>query len=152
MSWGATIVTFLLLAGIVPGSRNCLHVIDEIHEMRSPSSVSGFMLSLTIRLPAGNFLHELNSFSPGRSPVPVAAGEVAVGDVAAGVGAGWFAKGAASMLRRPSFLGDWVMGGGGEPGGDGAGAPAAGEPAGGAPGGRPWIFVAAPSAPTTTAV
>src|SRR5437868_6459250 len=67
MSCGATIVTFLLFAGIVPGRRNCLHVIDEIHEIRSPSSVSGFMLSFTIRLPAGNFLQELNSFSPGRS-------------------------------------------------------------------------------------
>src|ERR1022692_2408492 len=49
---------------MVPGSRNCLHVIDEIQEMRSPSSVSGLRLSLTIRLPLGNFLQELNSFSP----------------------------------------------------------------------------------------
>src|SRR5215831_17315441 len=86
MSCGATIVTFLLFAGIVPGKRNCLHVIDEIHESRSPSSVSGFMLSLTTRLPAGNFLQELNSFSPGGSAVPVTTG--ACGDAGAGVGVG----------------------------------------------------------------
>src|SRR5262245_38378053 len=71
ISCGAMMVTFLLLAGMVPGSRNCLHVIDEIHEMRSPSSVSGFMFSLTMRLLAGNFRHELNSFSPTSSPVGV---------------------------------------------------------------------------------
>src|SRR5262252_699832 len=81
MSWGAITVTFLLLAGMVPGSRNCLHVIDEIHEMRSPSSVSGFRFSLTMRLPAGNFRHELNSFSPARSVPPL-------GAVAAGGGGG----------------------------------------------------------------
>src|SRR6266705_339988 len=80
MSCGAMIVTFLLFAGIVPGSRNCLHVIDEIQERRSPSSVSGFMLSFTTRLPAGNFLQELNSFSPGTSAaVPVMMGLVALG-------------------------------------------------------------------------
>jgi hypothetical protein len=39
---------------MVPGSRNCLQVIDEIQEIRSPSSVSGFMFSLTMRLLAGN--------------------------------------------------------------------------------------------------
>src|SRR5262245_45542695 len=78
MSWGAITVTFLLLAGMVPGRRNCLHEIDE---MRSPSSVSGFRFSFTMRLPAGNFRQELNSFSPGRSPPPL-------GAVAAGGGAG----------------------------------------------------------------
>src|SRR5678809_1105355 len=61
---GATTVTFLLLAGIVPGSRNCLHVIDEIQAIRSPSSVSGFRLSFTMRLPDGNFLQVLKSLSP----------------------------------------------------------------------------------------
>src|SRR5882724_5180273 len=64
MSCGAMIVSFLLLAGMVPGSTNCLQVIDEIHEMRSPSSVSGFKFSFTIRLPVGSFLHELYSTSP----------------------------------------------------------------------------------------
>src|SRR4051812_11772799 len=64
ISSGATTVTFLLFAGMVPGSRNCLHVIDEIHAIRSPSSVSGFRFSFTIRLPAGNFLQVLKSFSP----------------------------------------------------------------------------------------
>ena len=90
ISCGAMIVTFLLLAGIVPGSRNCLQVIDEIQEIRSPSSVSGFMFSFTIRLLAGNFLHELNSRSPASSGVPspvtliVAGGGVAV--VGVGIG------------------------------------------------------------------
>src|SRR5262245_56287622 len=64
ISSGATTVTFLLFAGMVPGSRNCLQVIDEIHAMRSPSSVSGLRLSFTIRLPDGNFLQVLKSFSP----------------------------------------------------------------------------------------
>src|SRR5215471_5309104 len=93
MSCGATIVTFLLFAGIVPGSRNCLHVIDEIHDTRSPSSVSGLRLSLTMRLPAGNFRQELNSFSPASSPpaADVAPGVAAPGAaVGAGGGvAGW---------------------------------------------------------------
>ena len=71
ISSGATTVTFLLLAGMVPGSRNCLHVIDEIHAMRSPSSVSGFRFSFTIRLPAGNFLQVLKSFSPISWSTPV---------------------------------------------------------------------------------
>src|SRR5215831_19688731 len=90
MSWGATIVTFLLLAGIVPGNRNCLQVMDEIQLTRSPSSVSGLRFSLTMRLPAGNFRQELNSFSPASSP-PVAApgaGVAAAGGVGGGVGAG----------------------------------------------------------------
>src|SRR5579863_4687409 len=85
-------VTFLLLAGMVPGSRNCLQVIDEIQEMRSPSSVSGFRLSFTIRLPDGNFLQELNSFSPITAPpemvapgTPAAAGAATAGTA---VGAG----------------------------------------------------------------
>jgi hypothetical protein len=68
ISSGATMVTFLLLDGMVPGSKNCLQVMDEIHEMRSPSSVSGFRFNFTIRLPAGNFLQELNSFSPTTVP------------------------------------------------------------------------------------
>src|SRR3954451_9205024 len=82
---GATMVTFLLLAGMVPGSKNCLQVIDEIQEMRSPSSVSGFRLSFTIRLPDGNFLQELNSFSPMTAAPPLAA-PAAGGVAAAGVG------------------------------------------------------------------
>src|SRR6266850_5960629 len=85
MSCGATIVTFLLLAGIVPGSKNWRHVIDEIQAIISPSSVSGFMLSLTTRLPAGNFRQELNSFSPTASAVPVTVGVVAVDDGDGGV-------------------------------------------------------------------
>src|SRR6476646_5294626 len=70
MSCGATIVTFLLLAGIVPGRMNWRHVIDEIHEIRSPSSVSGFMFSFTMRLLAGNLWHELNSRSACESTTP----------------------------------------------------------------------------------
>src|ERR1700733_7348798 len=65
---GAMMVTFLLLGGMVPGNKNCRQVMDEIHDSRSPSSVSGFMFSLTMRLLAGNFLHELNSRSPLTSP------------------------------------------------------------------------------------
>src|SRR5579863_7203387 len=81
-------VTFLLLAGMVPGSRNCLQVIDEIQEMRSPSSVSGLRFSFTIRLPDGNFLQELNSFSPitGAPSAPGAAGTGAVTGLAVGGG------------------------------------------------------------------
>src|SRR3954449_7912835 len=91
ISSGATTVTFLLFAGIVPGSRNCLHVIDEIHAIRSPSSVSGLRLSFTMRLPDGNFLQVLKSLSPISwfepvTPVVPPAGGVAVGvaPVAAG--------------------------------------------------------------------
>src|SRR5436309_501748 len=93
-------VTFLLLAGMVPGSRNCLQVIDEIQEMRSPSSVSGFRLSFTIRFPDGNFLQELNSFSPiTAAPVTVAP---PAGGVTAGVGA---AAGGVSRRRRAKPFG-----------------------------------------------
>src|SRR5947208_15703170 len=77
ISCGATMVTFLLFAGMVPGSRNCLQVIDEIQEMRSPSSVSGFMLSFTIRLLAGNFLQELKSLSKSAAVAGVAPGAAA---------------------------------------------------------------------------
>jgi hypothetical protein len=100
MSWGAMIVTFFELAGIVPGKRNCRHVIDEIHEIRSPSSVSGFMLSFTIRLPAGNFLQELNSFSPGSSAVPVTTGVFGDSD---GVGATTGAGTGSSPGRCPNL-------------------------------------------------
>src|SRR5580692_3189632 len=78
-------VTFLLLAGMVPGKRNCLQVIDEIQEMRSPSSVSGLRLSFTIRLPEGNFLQELNSFSPITEP-PETLPMAPAGSAAAGAG------------------------------------------------------------------
>src|SRR5665213_724332 len=57
-------VTFLLLEGIVPGKRNCLQVIDEIHEIRSPSSVSGLRFSLTTRFPAGSAWQLLKVRSP----------------------------------------------------------------------------------------
>src|SRR5580698_1304497 len=93
MSCGAMIVTFFELAGIVPGSKNCRHVIEEIHASRSPSSVSGFMLSFTTRLPAGNFLQVLNSLSLA-SAVPVVTGVVGEGVAATGVGSG---------TRRMSF-------------------------------------------------
>src|SRR5437762_335036 len=126
MSCGAMIVTFLLFAGIVPGRRNCLHVIDEIQARRSPRSVSGFRLSLTTRLPAGNFLQELNSFSPGTSAVPVAAGVAPVG---AGVGVG---RGIESAVRRPNLRAACPIGGTG-----GVGVTP--------------ILVVVPSAPTTTA-
>ncbi len=99
ISSGATTVTFLLLAGMVPGSRNCLQVIDEIQAIRSPSSVSGFRFSFTMRLPDGNFLQVLKSLSPiswfapvtpvvppGGVPVGVVAG-VPAGVVAGVVGA-----------------------------------------------------------------
>jgi hypothetical protein len=46
ISSGATTVTFLLLAGIVPGSRNCLQVIDEIHAIRSPQLGVGLQIQL----------------------------------------------------------------------------------------------------------
>src|SRR6185312_2746337 len=85
ISSGATMVTFLLLAGMVPGKRNCLQVIDEIQAMRSPSSVSGLRFSFTIRFPDGNFLQELNSFSPITAPPSVPA---AVEVPAAGTGTG----------------------------------------------------------------
>ena len=59
-----------------------MQVIEEIQEMRSPSSVSGFRLSFTIRRPGGNFLQVLKSLSPinwvdpvegaAFAPVPVA--------------------------------------------------------------------------------
>src|SRR5882724_7988601 len=137
------IVTFLLLAGIVPGSTNCLHVIDEIHEMRSPRSVSGFMLSFTIRLPGGNFLQELKSFSPGSSAAPgapgVPAGVVGVTGVAP-VGlpkiAGAPPAPAAARFKRRSWR---AVGGAGvvdDDGGVGVGgvaAPAAGGGVGPAP-------------------
>src|SRR5450432_963334 len=137
MSCGATIVTFLLFAGIVPGSRNWRHVIDEIHEIRSPSSVSGFMLSLTTRLPAGNFRHELNSFSPGGSAVPVTTGVVVDGGVGVGVAVGAVPAvvGTGGGTRRPNFRAAWIMG-----------AMGAGAGVGVTP-----IFVVVPSAPTTTA-
>src|SRR5215467_10019042 len=91
ISSGATMVTFLLLAGMVPGKRNCLQVIDEIQEMRSPSSVSGLRLSFTIRFPDGNFLQELNSFSPMTAP-PLAAAEAPGEGGGGGVGAGVAAR------------------------------------------------------------
>src|SRR5678815_4132750 len=84
---------------MVPGSRNCLQVIDEIQAIRSPSSVSGFRFSFTMRFPDGNFLQVLKSLSPiswfapvtpvvppGGVPVGVVAG-VPVGVVAGVVGA-----------------------------------------------------------------
>src|SRR5580704_5490791 len=66
-------VTFLLLEGIVPGSKNCLQVMDDIHAIRSPSSVSGLRFSLTTRLPAGNFLQELKSGGIAPPAAPIAA-------------------------------------------------------------------------------
>src|SRR5580704_12602105 len=98
-------VTFLLLAGMVPGNRNCLQVIDEIQEMRSPSSVSGLRLSFTIRLPEGNFLQELNSFSPITVPpvaLPIAPGGKAAGAVAAGGGSRRRRPGAFEVCARPA--------------------------------------------------
>src|SRR4029077_6792181 len=88
ISCGAMTVTFLLLAGIVPGNTNCLQGTDEIQEMRSPRPVSGFKFSFTIRRLAGNFLQELNSFSPATSPVTVGPGIPPVPGVMAGTGAG----------------------------------------------------------------
>ena len=49
---GEMIVTVLLCAGIVPGTMNCLQVIDEIQETRSTRSVFGLRFSLR-RLPGG---------------------------------------------------------------------------------------------------
>src|SRR5687767_7973635 len=88
MSWGEMTVTFLLLVGIVPGMRNWRQVMLEIQPTRSPSSVSGFMFSFTIRLLAGNFLQLLNSRSPGTSVTMVvgagAGGGAGGGEDAAG--------------------------------------------------------------------
>src|SRR6185369_16936018 len=93
-------VTFLLLAGMVPGSKNCLQVIDEIQEMRSPSSVSGLRLSFTMRLPDGNFLQELNSFSP-ITAAPEAVPMAPAGRAAGAAGAAGAAAGGGSRRRRP---------------------------------------------------
>src|SRR4051812_40914462 len=105
-------VTFLLLAGMVPGSKNCLQVIDEIQAMRSPSSVSGLRFNFTMRLLAGNFLQELNSFSPASSPDPVvplaafAAGAAAAPNATGAAGGALpcpaAAASAAACLRRSS--------------------------------------------------
>ena len=104
ISSGATTVTFLLLAGMVPGSRNCLQVIDEIQAIRSPSSVSGFRFSFTMRLPDGNFLQVLKSLSPISWFAPVTPvvppGGVPVG-VVAGVPAGVVA-GVVGAARAPA--------------------------------------------------
>src|SRR5215510_15693509 len=70
---------------MVPGSRNCLQVMDEIQAIRSPSSVSGLRLSFTIRLPDGNFLQVLKSFSPISWLAPVTADPVPPGGVVAEV-------------------------------------------------------------------
>src|SRR5665213_715872 len=109
-------VTFLLLEGIVPGKRNCLQVIDEIHEIRSPSSVSGLRFSLTTRFPAGNFLQELKSGGMAAvaaapvvaAPPPLAA---AVFDLAGsrrwrgatGVGAAWAAAPGSTLVTLRSI-------------------------------------------------
>src|SRR6476469_9760079 len=136
ISSGATTVTFLLLAGIVPGSRNCLHVIDEIQAIRSPSSVSGFRLSFTIRFPAGNFLHVLKSFSPIScvDPVTAPAGTPGV----AGVPVAGVVVGVGGRPRFPPSTPGGMPGypvergvpaggvaGAGEPGGFGPGSPGA---------------------------
>ena len=55
------IVTFLLSAGMVPGTRKDLHVIDEIHATTSPSAASGLSLYLTMRFPLGTCLQVLKS-------------------------------------------------------------------------------------------
>src|SRR6266700_4850203 len=152
MSCGAMMVTFLLLAGMVPGSTNCRQVIDEIHEMRSPRSVSGFRFNFTIRLLGGNFLHELNSFSPARSPVagapaaPGAPGVAADGGGVAPVGlpnsdGAPVTPAAAARFARRSWRAD----------GDRFGGPFAGGGVGGGAGGVAAAGGVGVPAPETTA-
>src|SRR5262245_62416551 len=57
-------VTFLLFAGIVPGRRNCLQVIEEIQAIRSPRSVFGLRSTFTTRLPGWNLLQAAGGLSP----------------------------------------------------------------------------------------
>src|SRR6476646_2197898 len=102
ISSGATTATFLLLAGMVPGRRNCLHVIDEIHAIRSPSSVSGFRFNFTMRLPAGNFLQVLKSFSPMSWFAPVTPSEPA--------GAGGLPPGGGGTGGRAPLLDEGMAG------------------------------------------
>src|SRR5664279_5979850 len=72
MSCGETMVSFLPVTGTP--TMNCAQVMLEIQPMRSITSVSGLRLRRTLRLPAGSFLHELNSLSPGSSAAPGAPG------------------------------------------------------------------------------
>jgi hypothetical protein len=66
-------VTVLPCDGIVPGTTKCLHVIAEIHEIRSTSSVFGFKFNLR-RLPAGKRRHESPaSGAAARAPARAAA-------------------------------------------------------------------------------
>ena len=70
------IVTVLPCDGIDPGTMKCLHVIAEIHETRSMSSVFGFRFSLR-RLPSGSLRHESPPVDEGAlvcSPAAAAAG------------------------------------------------------------------------------
>src|SRR6185369_2237117 len=107
MACGAITVTFLPAMPTVLGMRNGVQVMLDSQPMRSPISVSGFMFSFRMALPAGSFLQELNSFSPGYStrplePPPVVAVAVPAGAGAATAGApagadglaGWAAFGA----------------------------------------------------------
>src|SRR6185436_15749975 len=130
ISSGATTVTFLLLAGIVPGSRNCLQVIEEIQAIRSPSSVSGFRFSFTMRLPAGNFLQVLKSLSPiswfepvtpAAAPPPGVAGVAVVPAAGAApvVGAGGRVRFPPSTPGSPGSPGDRAPPGGVAPGAGG---------------------------------
>src|SRR5262245_28137981 len=148
ISSGATTVTFLLFAGIVPGSRNCLQVIDEIQAIRSPSSVSGFRFSFTIRLPGGNFLQVLKSLSPISwfAPVTVFAPGVpgAAPGVAGAAGDGAPGDGAPPRPRFPIAPGKAPGTLGVAAGGAGAGTPGGA----GAPG---ETLTTLPSGPVTTA-
>src|SRR4051795_5853658 len=91
MACGAMTVTFLPAMPTVLGIRNGVQVMLDSQPIRSPISVSGFMFSFRIALPAGSFLQELNSFSPGYSTMPVvpvvAPAVVPAGAAAAGAGA-----------------------------------------------------------------
>src|SRR5262245_48534121 len=147
---------------MVPGSRNCLQVIDEIQAIRSPSSVSGFRFNFTIRLPGGNFLQVLKSFSPISwlepvtpgpvppgvpVPVPVPAAAPA-GGVVAGVGVGVVP--APGGVRGFPFL---PPNGPGRPGTVRGmpGVVAGAEPGGGGPTSPGLTLTGLPSGPVTTA-
>src|SRR5262245_60112599 len=97
MSCGEMTVTFLPWMETALDSKNWRQVMLEIQLMRSESSESGLKLNL-MRLPGGNFLQVLNSFSLAGTSTgpPAAAGAAPPGAVGAG---------APALLGRAGSLG-----------------------------------------------
>src|SRR5262245_35211760 len=138
---------------MVAVSWNCLPVIDEIQAIRSPSSVSGLRFNFTIRLPAGNFLQVLKSFSPISCGDPVTPGVPGAAGAAPGVAAGAPGAGAAGAgtgWGRPRLP---LKPGIGKPGSVRGvpGAGGAGTAAGLGPVSPGLTFTGLPSGPVTTA-